>query len=92
MEFTGFFEGQPVTVSSLVVTGRTAGIYGVATIPAYRQRGFGEAMTWRAIREGVERGCEMANLTASDLGRPVYERMGFRVVAPFLIFARPDRT
>lgn len=92
VEFTGFFEGQPVTVSSLVVTGRTAGIYGVATIPAYRQRGFGEAMTWRAIREGVERGCEMANLTASDLGRPVYERMGFRLVAPFLIFARPDRT
>jgi GNAT superfamily N-acetyltransferase len=89
IEFTGFVDGVPVAVSTLVVTGRTAGVYGVATIPAYRRRGFGEAMTWRAIRDGAALGCEMANLTASVMGRPLYERMGFRVVAPFLIFARP---
>jgi ribosomal protein S18 acetylase RimI-like enzyme len=89
VEFTGFIGGVPVAVSTLVTTGLTAGVYGVATIPAYRRRGFGEAMTWQAIREGSTRGCRMANLTASDMGRSVYERMGFRVVAPFLIFARP---
>ena len=88
VEYTGFLEGVPVAVSTLVMTGRTAGVYGVATIPAYRRRGFGEAMTWRAVRDGAARGCAMANLTASDMGRPLYERMGFRVVAPFLIFAR----
>ena len=92
VEFTGFLEGAPVAVSTLVMTGRTAGVYGVATIPAYRRRGFGEAMTWRAVREGAARGCVMSNLTASDMGRPLYERMGFRLVAPFLIFARPGRT
>ena len=48
-------------------------------------------MTWRAVREGAARGCVMSNLTASDMGRPLYERMGFRLVAPFLIFARPGR-
>lgn len=90
VEFTGFVDGAPVAISTLVTAGRTAGVYGVATVPAYRRRGFGEAMTWRAIREGVARGCEMASLMASDMGRPMYERMGFRLVAPFLIFARPD--
>jgi ribosomal protein S18 acetylase RimI-like enzyme len=89
IEFTGFVAGVPVAASTLVLTARTAGVYGVATIPAYRRRGFGEAMTWHAVRSGAQRGCEMANLTASDVGRPLYERMGFRVVAPFLIFARP---
>ena len=88
-EFLGFVDGVPVATSVLVATGRTAGVYGVATIPEYRRRGYGEAMTWHAVREGIARGCEMANLQASDMGRPTYERMGFRVVAPFLIFARP---
>jgi GNAT superfamily N-acetyltransferase len=89
MEFTGYVGDVPVAVSTLVVMGRTAGVYGVATIPVYRRRGFGEAMTWRAIREGATLGCEMANLTASAMGRPLYGRMGFRVVAPLLIFAPP---
>jgi ribosomal protein S18 acetylase RimI-like enzyme len=88
-EFLGFVDDVPVATSVLVASGRTAGVYGVATIPACRRLGYGEAMTWHAIREGIARGCEMANLQASDMGRPIYERMGFRVVAPFLIFARP---
>jgi N-acetylglutamate synthase len=87
-EFLGFVDGVPVATSVLVATGRTAGVYGVATIPAWRRHGFGEAMTWHAVREGIARGREMANLQASEMGRPIYERMGFRVVAPFLIFAR----
>ena len=89
VEFLGLVDGVPVATSVLVATGRTAGIYGVSTIPAYRRRGFGEAMTWQAVREGIARGCEMANLQASDMGLPLYARMGFRLVAPFLIFAPP---
>ena len=88
VEFLGFADGVPVATSVLVMTGRTAGVYGVSTIPAYRRRGYGEAMTWRAIAEGAARGCVMANLQSSDMGHAMYERMGFRVVVPFLIFAR----
>lgn len=88
VEFLGFADGLPVATSVLVVTGRTAGIYGVSTVPAYRRRGYGEAMTWRAIAEGVARGCRMANLQASEMGKPLYARMGFRTVVPYLIFAR----
>jgi ribosomal protein S18 acetylase RimI-like enzyme len=88
-EFLGLVDNVPVATSVLVATGRTAGIYGVATIPQFRRHGYGEAMTWHAVREGIARGYEMANLQASELGLPIYERMGFRVVAPFLVFARP---
>jgi ribosomal protein S18 acetylase RimI-like enzyme len=87
-EFVGYVEDVPVATAVLMTTGSTAGIYGVATIPSYRRRGIGTAMTWRAVAEGIARGCRMASLQASDDGQPVYERMGFRIVTAFEIYAR----
>jgi hypothetical protein len=48
----------------------------------------GEAMTWHAVRRGSELCCDMASLQSSDMGRPIYERMGVRLVAPFRTFVR----
>lgn len=86
-EFVGYVDGRPVATSVLVATGRTAGIYGVATIPSHRRRGIGAAMTWRAVAAGIARGCPMASLQASDDGQPVYARMGFRTATIFEIYA-----
>jgi predicted acetyltransferase len=73
-----------------VKSGTTAGIYNVATLPSHRKRGYGEAMTWRAVAGGAAAGCDVAILQASQMGRPIYERMGFRLVAPYRTFHRPD--
>jgi predicted acetyltransferase len=59
------------------LTHGVAGIAWVGTIPECRNRGFGEAVTWAAVREGLRRGACFANLQASPMGRPIYERMGF---------------
>jgi GNAT superfamily N-acetyltransferase len=60
-------------------TGRTIGVYAIATIPSARRRGFGAAMTARVVLDGLAAGCDVAALQASELGRPIYERLGFRV-------------
>ena len=39
--------------------------------------------------DGVADGCSVAILQASDMGRPVYERMGFRTVVEYLGFVDP---
>ncbi|MCP4037483.1 MAG: GNAT family N-acetyltransferase, partial [bacterium] len=75
--YLGYVDGEPATTSALVATGPVAGIYFVATLEAYRGRGFGEASTWAAACGGRDLGCSFANLQASKMGRPVYERMGF---------------
>lgn len=88
--YIGYVDGQPATTSSLLVTDGIAGVYFVATLDAYRRRGFGEAVTWHTVRRGAERGCSLATLQASEMGLPVYQGMGFRTVTGYKTFVRPD--
>ena len=77
--YVGYADGVPVASSLLYLSGRVAGVFNVATVPEARRRGFGEAMTWQAVRRGADMGAVIATLQATEMGRPVYERMGFRV-------------
>lgn len=81
--FLGYVEEKPVCTSCLVVSGTIAGVYWVSTLPDFRRRGFGMAMSWHAVQAGQALGCEIATLQASAMGRPVYERMGFNVTTDF---------
>lgn len=81
--YLGYFKGKPVATSLLYTARHLAGIYFVSTLPEFRRRGFGEAMTWRAVTDGRKRGCRASYLQASPMGRPVYERMGYRLVEEY---------
>jgi GNAT superfamily N-acetyltransferase len=63
----------------------SSGIYAMATAPAARGRGYGEAITWAAT---LCRSDLPATLQASDMGLPVYTRMGYRTVAEFTVWDR----
>ena len=75
--FVGYVDGAPVAAAAVYVTHGVAGIGWVGTLPEQRRHGYAEAVTWAAIREGFRRGGTFANLQASPMGRPIYERMGF---------------
>ncbi|MDP9327096.1 MAG: hypothetical protein M3P10_02695, partial [Actinomycetota bacterium] len=63
--------------------------YGVATLAEVRGRGYGEAVTWAATRC---RPSLPATLQASDMGKSVYERMGYRNMTTFDVWERADRS
>jgi GNAT superfamily N-acetyltransferase len=86
--YVGYLGDEPVCTSLLYVTGTTAGIYWVGTLAGQRGRGFGEVMTAHASLEGRVLGCLRASLQASAMGRPVYERMGFRQNRDYRNFER----
>lgn len=88
--FVGYYHGQPACTSMLVRTGPVAGIYWVSTLAEYRNRGFGEAVTRYAIYYGRLRGCEFASLQASNMGRPIYEKIGFDNSYQYLVYALPE--
>lgn len=84
-------DGLPVATSTLVLTPPAAGIYAVSTLPDYRRRGLGRAVTVAAVRDAARLGCDLVYLQASPLGYPVYEALGFRTVEEQRIFARTPR-
>lgn len=66
----------------------TVGIFNVATPIDYRGRGYGAAVTAAAARGGFEDGAELAWLQSSELGFPVYRKLGFEQVATDLLLTR----
>ena len=89
--YTGYADGSPVASGLGWRSGRTIGVYSIATVPSARRRGYGAAMTARVVADGVAAGCDVAALQASDMGRPIYERQGFRTVVRYVAHV-PFRT
>ena len=87
--YVGYADGEPVVSGMGWRTGRTIGVYSIATIEAALRRGYGAAMTARVMRDGVAGGCDAAALQASELGRPIYERLGFRTVVRYAAYVDP---
>ncbi len=85
----GLLDGVPVATASLLVAGGVAGIYNVATLEPARGRGIGAAMTAAVVRRGAARGLSLATLQASSMGRPIYERLGFRFVCDLVPYRSP---
>ena len=88
--YLGYLDGQAVATSALVMSHWVAGVYNVATLAPFRRRGIGEAMTRHAVDQGMAAGCVMSSLQSSEMGYPVYERMGFRRVTGYRTYARPE--
>jgi GNAT superfamily N-acetyltransferase len=85
--YVGYVGGDPVASGFGVRTGRTIGVFSIATLPTARRRGYGAAMTGRILADGVLAGCDVGVLQASQLGRPIYERLGFRLVQEYAFFS-----
>jgi GNAT superfamily N-acetyltransferase len=76
--FLGRLDGEPVATASLLPAGGIAGVYDVSTVPEARRRGIGTAMTLATLRAARDLGYQLAFLQPSAMGRPLYERIGFR--------------
>ena len=89
VHFLGLLDDEPVATASLLTAGGAAGIYNITTVERARGRGIGAALTAHAVRAGRDRGMALATLQASTMGRPVYERLGFRFVCDLVPYRSP---
>ena len=82
-------DGIPVAAAALFLGAGVAGIYNVCTVPEARGRGIGGAVTGAALREAASRGLRLAVLGSSEMGYPVYRRLGFQDASRLRSYA-PD--
>ena len=87
--YVGYADGNPVVSGLGWRTSRTIGVYSIATIGSARRRGYGAAMTAHVLADGLLAGCDVATLQASEMGRPIYERLGFRTLVTYDAYATP---
>lgn len=77
--YIGKLGGKPVATNMVFAGGGVAGVYAVATIPAVRGKGIGSAITLKPLLEAREIGYRYSVLFATEMGVPVYKRLGFRL-------------
>jgi hypothetical protein len=82
----GFVDGRPVGTSAVHVSAGVNNVEMIATAAEARGRGYGAALTWAATTADPSL---PAVLIASDLGRPVYERLGYTALTRWTIWLRP---
>jgi GNAT superfamily N-acetyltransferase len=73
----GYVEGEPVARSMAVVRDGVVGVHNVYVPPSRRRMGYGGAITTATVDLGREMGATAACLEATEMGAPVYRRMGF---------------
>ena len=78
--YVGEGGGDLVATGGGFTHGDQVGVFNIATPPSHRRRGYGAALTARAVSDGVRDGATWAWLQATSDGLPVYERLGFKTV------------
>lgn len=83
-------DGEPVCAARMELCPGTgfAGLWGGGTLPAWRGKGIYRALVAHRAREAAAAGYEYLQVDASDLSRPILERLGFAALStttPYLL-------
>jgi GNAT superfamily N-acetyltransferase len=76
-----YVDGSPVAEGRVeFACGEFAGIWGGATLPAYRNRGVYTALVAARAAEALDRGCRFLTIDASPMSRALLEKRGFNLI------------
>ncbi|TDC38694.1 N-acetyltransferase [Micromonospora sp. 15K316] len=78
--------GRPAGTGLGIVTRGVVGVFNIAVAASARGCGLGRAITETVLADGIAAGADAAYLQSSEMGRPLYESMGFRLVENWTVF------
>lgn len=85
--WVGYVNDDAVTTAAVVPSGDVLGVYAVATLPAWRRRGYAEAVTRHALEQArLTTGIERSVLQATKAGLALYRKMGYRQTTTVTVY------
>jgi len=84
--YIGYDQDKIVAAGMMILHKETATLHWICTLPEYRNKGLGSAMTHKALIDAKKNGCTQAILLSSVLGKHVYERIGFKEYATYAMY------
>ena len=87
--FVADMDGELIGVAAGAHFGASGWVGGVAVMPEHRRAGLGGALTEAVVAELQDRQAATVQLLATELGRPVYERIGFAAESEYLTLTGP---
>lgn len=76
--------------SYAVPNGKSACLLNMYTRPEFRGRGVAGKILEQLVRKAKELGCFKVYLNASDMGKPLYQKFGFKDVSHEMVFDLKD--
>jgi|GEM_PF-2104665 len=76
--YLGLFNDKPVSSSVLFKGDRAAGIFYIGTIPKARGKGLAKTMVYYILNKARNEGYDISILQASEMGYPLYKKVGFK--------------
>jgi len=76
--YLGMLDGKPVATSNYYLGEGVCGLYFVGTLPEARNKGIGFSITQKPLLEAKKMGYRAGILQASQMGKPVYLKLGFK--------------
>ena len=71
------------------ISGNSAYIMNMYTLPDYRGKGIAPALFKKLVAEAADRSCKKISLHATDMGKPVYLKFGFKVTDNEMVLNLP---
>jgi hypothetical protein len=81
--------GDESSVAMAYDIGDDTAVWFVATLPSTQRQGRANQLLRRLLLDARDRGRRTASLQASQAGRPLYERLGFRTVGSLHFYEQP---
>lgn len=84
--YIGIFQGEIISIGSLMFTGDTVGMYDIATVGKVRGIGLGSAMIHFLLNEAKKHDATYCTLQASPDAMNIYRKSGFQSVGTLKVF------
>jgi GNAT superfamily N-acetyltransferase len=84
--------GEATSTVTTIRAGATVGVYALGTPPVHRRRGAASAVLAHAINHHRRGGARLFYVHATEIGQPLYRKLGFETIVELSIWVRGHST